>query len=170
MNWLECCYIRISHHWKRLSTNQNQGPERMFVCFYTVWPKLLFSPAKNGFKWDISIFCCSVSRKYQKCTFPNIHFAINCNNRVRFLSDNSQCSTDIWSHHHHHHHHHQSVWNDIRNWTNWDRLNTKELWQRLFKRSTCKATRKTMRTYRAKAALNTKDGHTKCWFNLVNRS
>ncbi len=64
----------------------------------------------------------------------------------------------------------QSVWNDIRNWTNWDRLNTKELWQRLFKRSTCKATRKTMCTYRAKAALNTKDGHTKCWFNLVNSS
>ncbi len=23
---------------------------------------------------------------------------------------------------------------------------------------------------RAKAALNTKDGHTKCWFNLANRS
>ncbi len=30
--------------------------------------------------------------KYQ-FTFPNIHFAINCDNPVRFLSEDSQCST-----------------------------------------------------------------------------
>ncbi len=44
---------------------------------------LVFSPAKKWFL-SISIFCCSVSRKYQ-FIFPNIHFAINCNNPVRFL-------------------------------------------------------------------------------------
>ncbi len=42
-------------------------------------------------------------------TFPNIHFAINCNNPVRFLSDNSQCSphrSDLIII--------QSVWNDMK--------------------------------------------------------
>ncbi len=80
-----------------------------------------------GFKSVISIIWWNVS-KYQ-FTFPNIHFALNCNNPVRFLSENSQCSTQR---------------SDIiiiiiislsgmtwRNRTNWDRLNPEELWQRL---------------------------------------
>ncbi len=52
----------------------------------------VFSPAKNGFKSDISIFCCSVS-----VYISNINFVINCNNQRDFClrkdSDNSQCST-----------------------------------------------------------------------------
>ncbi len=91
-----------------------------------------FSPAKNGFKSVIFIFCCSsVSVGNISLHFQNIHFAINCNNPVRFAllclhkeSDNSQCSTQrsdliiislsgmTW-----------------RNRTNWDRLNPEELWK-----------------------------------------
>ncbi len=54
---------------------------------------LVFSPAKIRFKSVISIFFLQcVSRKYE-FTCPNIHLAMNRNSPVRFLSDNSQCST-----------------------------------------------------------------------------
>ncbi len=46
----------------------------------------IFTCKKNGFKSVISILCRSVSVR------NIIHFAIDCNNPVRFLSDNSQCS------------------------------------------------------------------------------
>ncbi len=50
------------------------------------------------------LFCCSVSRKYQ-FKLPNIHFAINCNNPVRFLFaqgvwQQPVLHTEIWSDHH----------------------------------------------------------------------
>ncbi len=61
-----------------------------------------------------------------------------------------------------------------RNRTNWDRLNPEELWQHLQDASRnlpAKLPGKLCASApRAKAALNAKDGHTKCWFNLVNRS
>ncbi len=49
--------------------------------------------------------------------------------------------TEIWSDH-------QSVWNDMKNRTNWDRLNPEELWRttspRCFKKPPCKAPWETM--------------------------
>ncbi len=45
--------------------------------------ELVFSPAQKWFL-SLSIFSCSVSRIYQ-FTLQSIHFAINCNNSVRFL-------------------------------------------------------------------------------------
>ncbi len=43
---------------------------------------LVFLPAKKSVISIFLLLC--VSRKY-KFTFPNIHFAINCNNPVRFV-------------------------------------------------------------------------------------
>ncbi len=61
-----------------------------------------------------------------------------------------------------------------RNRTNWDRLNPEELWQRLQDASRnvhAKPNEKLCSSApRAKAALNAKDAHTKCWFNLANWS
>ncbi len=75
---------------------------------YTVVTKSIgtqvFSPAKNAFKSVISIFCCCVPVGNISLHFQTF---INCNNPVRRLSDNSQCSTQrsdllilqsVWSH------------------------------------------------------------------------
>ncbi len=67
----------------------------------------------------------------------------------------------------------QSVWNDMKK-QNKLRLDPEELWQRLQDASRnlpAKLPEKLCASApRAKPALNAKDGHTKCCFNLVNRS
>ncbi len=50
------------------------------------------------------------------------------------------------------------------------RLNPEELWQRLKDASRNLTEKLCASAPRAKAALNAMDGHTNCWFNLVNRS
>ncbi len=122
---------------------------------------LVFSSAKNGFKSVISIVC----QKYQ-FTFPNIHFAINCNNPMRFLSDNSQCATqrsDLIII--------QSVWNDMKKQSKLRQTKSRRTVAtspRCFKKYTCKAIWKTMcKCTRAKTALNAKDGHNKYWFSFI---
>ncbi len=61
-------------------------------------------------------------------TFPNIHFAINCNNPVRFESSESLMTASAA------HRDLSSSSSSLsgmtwRNRTNWDRLNPEELWQ-----------------------------------------
>ncbi len=76
-----------------------------------VWP-LVFSPAKNGFKSFISIFCCSVSVGNISLHFQILPLIVIL--QLDFClykeSENSQCFTqrsDLISI--------QSVWNDIKN-------------------------------------------------------
>ncbi len=144
---------------------------------YTVVAKmirtLVFSPAKKWFQSVISIFCCSVSVGNISLHFQTFILQLIVIIQWDFClhkeSDNSQCSTQrsdliiislsgmTW-----------------RNRTNWDRLNPEELWQRLqdvSRELAAKLPEKLCSSApRAKAALNAKEGHTKCWFNLVNRS
>ncbi len=100
--------------------------------------------------WSVfSIFCCSVS--------VGNHFSINCNNPVIFLRSDLiiiSLSGMTW-----------------RNRTNRDRLNPEELCLKTLQETSCKAPEKLCSSApRTKAALNTKDALTKCWFNLLNRS
>ncbi len=46
---------------------------------------LVFSPAKNGFKSVISIFCCSVSVGNITLHLQTLILSFNCNNPVRYL-------------------------------------------------------------------------------------
>ncbi len=68
----------------------------------------------------------------------------------------------------------QSVWNDMKKQNKLRQTKSRRTVAtspRCFKKPTCKAIWKTIASApRAKAALNAKDGHNKCWFNLVNRS
>ncbi len=60
----------------------------LFIYLYTVLCKSLrpvvFSPTKKLLSSLFLSFAVVCQWKYQ-FTFPNIHFAINCNNAVRFL-------------------------------------------------------------------------------------
>ncbi len=97
---------------------------------YTVVAKiirtLVFSPAKNGFKSIISIFCCSVSEGNISLHFQTLILPLIVIIQWDFLlkeSENSQCST----------HRSDLIINSLsgmtwRNTTNWDRLNPEELW------------------------------------------
>ncbi len=132
----------------------------MYVCT-TIFTSYIFV---------ISIFCCSVSvgnirLHFQTFILPLI-VIIQWDFSLHKESDNRQCSTqrsDLIII--------QSVWNNKKKQNKLRQTKprrTVATSPRCFKKPTCKATWKTMP--RAKAALNAKDGHTKCWFNLVNRN
>ncbi len=134
-------------------------------CTITVVAKmirtLVFSLAKQFFLSNFYLLLQCVSKKYQ-ITFPNIHFAIKCNHPVRFLFAQEVWQqpvrhTEIWSDHH-------PVcleWHEETEQTKSRR--TVATSPRCFKKPPCKAFWKTMRKCtREKAALNAKNGHTKC--------
>ncbi len=121
----------------------------------------IFTSYKNGFKSVISIFCCSVS--------VNIYLPLIVIMQWDFcLTTASAPHRDlIWSDH-------QSVWNDMKKQNKLRWTQSEELCQCLQDASRnlpAKLPEKLCASApRAKAALNAKDAHTKCWFNLVNRS
>ncbi len=67
-----------------------QNVHYIFIFIHTAVDKMIRTLVFSPVKMVLSLQC--VSRKY-RFIFPNAHFAINCNNPVRLLSDNSQCSS-----------------------------------------------------------------------------
>ncbi len=134
--------MRVSKLWKKVIFRWTipliKPPSFDWLVNIDVYSKVAMSSDKILFvsislmfyiyKNVISIFCCSVSRIYQ-FTFPNSHFAINCNNPVRILF-----AQGVWKQPVLHTQRSdliiQSVWNDMKK-QNWSRLNPEELWQRL---------------------------------------
>ncbi len=175
---LNVCEEEEQETWESKKCEDNKGRERKNIRrvrdIYSVVAKmirtLVCSPAKNGFKSIISIFCCSVTVGNISLYFQTLILPLIVIIQWDFcLTSTSAPHRDlIWSDHH------QSVWMTWRNRTNWDRLNPEELCQRLQDASRnlpAKLPEKLCSSApRAKAALNTKDVHTKCWFHLVNRS
>ncbi len=133
---------------------------------------LVFSPTKKISFNPLFLFCCSVSvgnisLHFQTHILPLI-VIIQWDFCFHKESDNSSAPhRDLISSS-------SSLSGMTLRRTNWDRLNPEELWQRLQDASRnlpAKLPEKLCASApRAKAALNTKNGHTKCWFNLVNRS
>ncbi len=127
---------------------------------------LVFSAAKNYFKSVISVFCCSVSVGNISLHFQTFILPLIVVIQWEFcLTTASAPHRDLfWSSS-------SLYW---MTWRNWDRLNPEELWQHLQDASRNLPAKLPEKLYssapRAKAALSTKDAHTKCWFNLVDRS
>jgi len=136
------------------------------MLIYTVMAiirTLVFLTVLNGFKSVISIYCCNVSVGNISLHFHTFILSLILIIQWGFCltaasaphrdlnSSSSSLSGMTW-----------------RNRTNWDRLNPEELWQRLQDASRnvhAKIPGKLcLSAPRAKAALNAKDAHTKCWF------
>ncbi len=172
---LNVCEEEEQETWESKKCEDNKGRERKNIGrvrdIYSVVAKmirtLVCSPAKKCFKSIISIFCCSVSvgnisLYFQTLILPLI-VIIQWDFCLTTASAPQRSDLIIISLS-------GMTW---RNRTNWDRLNPEELCQRLQDASRnlpAKLPEKLCSSApRAKAALNTKDGHTKCWFHLVNR-
>ncbi len=138
------------------------------LCTHTVLCKslrpIVFSPTKNGFKSVISTFCCSVSVGNISLHFQTFILLLIVIIQWDFClhkeSDNSQCSTQRS----------EMTWRTepLRQTKSRRTVATSP---RCFKKPNYKAT--SISAPRAKAALNAKDGHIKCWFNkseLMNKS
>ncbi len=81
-----------------------------------------------------------------------------------FLSDNSQCSaqrSDLIS---------SSSSLSGETWRNWDSIQKNNVSKMLQETYLQSSLRNYALVHRGQTALNSKDAHTKCWFNLVNRS
>ncbi len=159
---------KISEYFLYLKILTFKKTINLIMLLYSVVAKIIGTLVFSS-KSVISMFCCSVSEGNISLYFQAFILLLIVIIQWDFcLTTVSAPHRDlIWS---------SSSLSGItwRNRTNWDRLNPEELWQRLQDASRnlpVKLPEKLCTSApRAKAALNAKVGHTKCWFNLVNRS
>ncbi len=96
---------------------------------------LVFSPAKNGFKSVISIFCCSASVANISLHFQTFILPLNVIIQWDFCLHKESDNSQIWSHH-------QSVWNDMKKQNKLRQTKSRRTVAtspRCFKKPTCKA-------------------------------
>ncbi len=106
LSLLECLYPHSQKRavwiWPKTSITTSLHLKLFFVCKmldYNLVDKMIrtleFSPAKNGFKSVISIFCCSVSVGNISFHFQTCIFVINCNNPVNVWQQ-PVLHTEMW--------------------------------------------------------------------------